>query len=405
MMKKKQVYIEINRLAEKISVPDIQEKILSKSKLSDPLPSMVSHKINIPFKRIAFSAASILVFLFVVLLSFQSFSDKNFNKLNSETSSKEINTDSSKPTPLICAAYIDSNNFSNASLYSRNKKYISSMLSSKINEYKGKNVYFRVKVQFISTGEDGEDCENNYSLNGMTYKSIYSEYLKYSDEFIKGKISRDEYDNKSSIFHEKREQLYQAYSDELFNNKMSYVKSLNISNIEPVTDTADFRKLNHEFYMDLSEDMINSLANKGGFIFTLALPKRDDGFNKTISDSLISCMKNVKSNDKIHVLAITVYDHNNTSAFNKNILYNADYNSDMNKVWNRELNKENIEEFINNILSRNNITNKLNTDFSIYSFVTKLTPDEIQSLSKDNDIKVLYPISDNVLDHEGFINH
>ncbi|HAN20375.1 MAG: hypothetical protein A2Y15_08025 [Clostridiales bacterium GWF2_36_10] len=377
-------------------------------------------------------------------------SSSDIDSIDKNNSSTDINE---VKKVVITAGYSDNYSNISESIPSSKKIYISDMLKSKMEEYKGQDVLFRVIVDIPTTSEEKQNFidvilyeSDEYATEADAIKVLreelegYKEYLELSDEYYKyiiavkeGEIElsskfekiRKEYDN-LDFYRVRAREIYlkiydiensctKKYIEELKIEKIELIKSFGVTEIENnemTSESSSYFGYYNAYIMELSEEMILTLAEHGGFAFKLAPPERVSGYERKISDSLTVLLEQAKDGDEFHVAVVSVIDERNN--FMKNGRYyqcNYKYNSDLYKEWqnelNDELNNENVRKYIDNILVRNNISdkriyNERHADFSITmitldsiyidsaGFEAKLTKDQIIALIADQDVKVIY---------------
>ncbi len=255
----------------------------------------------------------------------------------------------------------------------------SDLLKSKMEEYKGQEVWFKVIVRVLYQGQD-----QGYTLS----------------------------------------------------DTLSFTESLGA--IVPIEkETFSEYQIQNAYVAYLTHEMIDIILNLGNCRLMLAQYSRNPKYNNVISDGLCVRLDKMNETDKAEIVAVTVYDHSNIYAVKQGLTTNTSYNSQRFNLFASGIGLSLgecltlIEQHIDNIKVRQNIkeneslasiqssfykttdhpeigsaliqtdeTNldKLVTTESLYhisaGFNAELTKAEILKLAEDEEIKVIYLASE-----------
>lgn len=189
------------------------------------------------------------------------------------------------------------------------------------------------------------------------------------------------------------------------NEKLLRAEELGAKNILEVENPSDFYEEFNSYYMELTADMINTLYSDGDTSFYLAPPKRIEGFNNKISDTLTNHLSSMSDEDEKAIIAVLIYDFHNRYAGQQGV-GNCAYNNILSMGLDFEGGFKDLdlkmEQKILNILERNTIEKKRIIDDTlpkiggkddwelVAGFNAILTKVEILKLAEDDDIKVIY---------------
>ena len=175
-------------------------------------------------------------------------------------------------------------------ILSRNEKYISPALLEKMKLYENKDVLYSVIVEIPLTIEDYEECSNYSNTNEEVIRlatekaAAYDAYLKAKEQA--GGWTQEVYD-KYQIFKEIASQhtglynkLTREYTSVIRNRRTVELSSLsNNALISLATDTRFIPYFsydsNYAFFMELTADQINEVAELGGYVIRLVFPDGD----------------------------------------------------------------------------------------------------------------------------------
>ncbi|MBQ9841966.1 MAG: hypothetical protein IJO42_02525 [Clostridia bacterium] len=182
----------------------------------------------------------------------------------------------------------DSSSLSNSSIPSLNDRLVSPALEAKMKEYRDVNAVFQVVVFSAITVEDEDECDNFVEAD-KEYQSLLKQYKeakkaekKASDRLHESRVNNDdpeiqavlleEYLKAEEVFndlshkrHMLREELWEKYYDTIEKERISYAAKY--SKTEPIYG---YGRFGTGYYMELTADAINELADRGGYDFNLA---------------------------------------------------------------------------------------------------------------------------------------
>ncbi len=210
-------------------------------------------------------------------------------------SSKTETTKSTKPTkPYILVGGEDHMPpLSGDDIPSLNDRLVSPALEEKMDEYRNVNAVFRVGVFWAYTVEDDEEY-NTFLETNEEYQSLLKQYKeakkaekKASDRLHESRVNNEDseiqaalleeylkvekiYNDLSHKSHILRQELWAKFKASLGEERISYAAKY--SKIEPVIG---YGPHGNGYYMELTADAINELANRGGYEFYLASEKID----------------------------------------------------------------------------------------------------------------------------------
>lgn len=444
-----------------ISILPTKEKVLPEHSIVPKKKASIMRRIAVVASCIFILGLSVTIILSGVIPYLTNSGYIDASAISEMTSDIASNDSSINPPEkkkiVISAGCLDSNPKINEEIPSSKKIYISDMLKEKMQQYRGEDVLFKVMVALPTTEEEYQNFQDNilyksddFATEANTIISLkkeleeYSEYLelyaKYYEYIIAVKegdiqLSDEYYDIKKEYekikpYHDEAIEIYKNINDIendsiekyikiLKEEKIEYAKTLGATNIRPVVETSEIRCIDEYVkYMNLSEDMINKMAERGGYMFKLALPDRVEGYSRKITDYLSVLLEQAEDDEEIHIAVVSVMDKTNEFVSSRQIPCNPEYNSDLNKEWFFEGDPkvEDVKDYLKKILDRNNISdkriiNKNKSDIWISycdqrtksiikaGFEVKLTKFQIVELAKDPDVKVIYPMNNKLYDN------
>lgn len=443
-----------------IKIPE-KEKVLPVQALMPKIKEIRKYNVLAITSRVALvGVAMILVFTCMnspLKNAFVPTIDMNStDNISTDVSSSVSDITEEKKKVVITADYLDNHNIIDESVPSSKKIYISEMLKEKLEQYKGQDVLFRVTVDLPKTKEEGDNFlnkilfeSNEFTTESEIIKRLKKELANYKEYSDKGEkyynyiisvkemeieISQEFYDilkkyEEIKPYLEQIDEIYEEinnikrecskkYYKILINEKIEFIKSLGITEMTPINETSENTSYfgSHDAYIiELTEEMITKMTKRGGFAFKLAAPERATGYDRKISDSLTLLLEQAKENDEFHVAVVSILDKDSSFAYLRNILCNSKYNSDLNTDWQKELTNDNVSKYIDDILIRNNISDKRifnekladfqianlgfnNSFISNAGFEVKLSKEQIIALIADPDIKVIYSMDNSGYD-------
>ncbi|PKM62653.1 MAG: hypothetical protein CVU97_04325 [Firmicutes bacterium HGW-Firmicutes-21] len=408
------------------------------------LPTQILIPENQPVKKhklafAGFSKVAVLCLLIVVALTSINLplkavlapsADESTADINSSDISNDAAVDPIIEKKVITADIFDKYVYKDEGIPSSREIYISDMLKSKMEEYKGQDVLFRVIVELIYTVEDYNlfndfiYISDDYSEDEETIKRLEEEADILRNMYIGQKIGPEEieiikenYVRLEEIGREItriKDKPFDAFRNQLYQKKVDFIKNLGVKNIIPIAESSEIKYFfNNGYYIELTEEELMKIAEHGGYMFKLALPDRADGYSRKISDSLVVLLEQADEDEEIHIAVVSVLDKINEFALKRYIPCNLYYNSHLNKEWHIEGEPifEDVVEYIDDILDRNNISDKrivserftdvlvsYNASDRIKSilcagFEVTITKSQIIELAEDPDVKNIYPMN------------
>lgn len=251
------------------------------------------HVTSIFHKTTIFAAC--LLFIIGIVLCVPFLFSSNTSKLGHFfTSGKNIDNTSVK-APYIVADSDDTYGLELEDLKSRDEKYISDALQKKMQTY-GSNAIYRVIVEIIITTEDYNEFQpnddellllfNHKCKAFENYEKALASLSGIDDENKRAELI-EEINAKEEIARElqrKYDECLRKLEDEHYGNianmRLEYASKL--SETSPVLISEDSNifiysayKSQYAYFMDLTEDDINELAKRGGYVFRLASSPKD----------------------------------------------------------------------------------------------------------------------------------
>jgi len=252
--------------------------------------------------------------------------DSNIPSINSTgTTSSGV---AEEPKFVISADVYDGSLNKDEGIPNSSEIYISDMLKTKMEEYKGQDVLFRVLVDLPATQEETQNFLENILFESDEYTKFanrireleaeletYSEYIEIAAEYhrIATEIKEETMEPNQEFeelkkeyerikpFSDRAREIYEEihrikriclfrYYDVLKSEKLEFAKNLGAVIAEPEYTDSEI-KLSYfgntdAIVMNLSEGIITEMAARGGFAFKLAAPDRAEGYDGKISDSL-----------------------------------------------------------------------------------------------------------------------
>lgn len=248
------------------------------------------------FRRVAAFAACLLLIVGVALHvpTFFSPDSGDIGQLSTEGDNSDTDNDNIQKGPYIVADSDDDyDGIELENVKSREERYISNALLEKMQMYRDTDAVYRVIVEIIITDEDNneftadEEDEKFLLLYDQLVKAI-EEYEDALSKLVGVDEGREELyeqlqiDEKEALKKElsrkcdaRSEELRNEYNDKIANARLEYATQLSETAPVLVTEESgvfiyEAYKGEYAFFMDLSADDINELAEKGGYIFRLA---------------------------------------------------------------------------------------------------------------------------------------
>lgn len=175
-------------------------------------------------------------------------------------------------------------------ILSRNEKYISPALLEKMKLYENKDVLYSVIVEIPLTIEDYEESTNYPNTNEEVIRLAAETAVAY-DAFLKAKEQAggwtQEVFDKYQIFKEIASQhtdlcdkLAREYISVIRNRRTVELSSLSNNALVSLATDARFIPYfaydsNYAYFMELTADQINEVAERGGYVIRLVFPDGD----------------------------------------------------------------------------------------------------------------------------------
>ncbi len=243
------------------------------------------------FRRATAFAACLLLIVGVALCIPSVISPGSGNPGPISTGNDDSGKINSQKGPYIVADSYDDYGIELENLKSREKRYISNALQEKMQEYRDTKAVYRVIVEIIITAEDfnefSEDDEELLLLYDQGCKAL-EDYEAALSKLVGVDEGREELYEELEIkekeklknetwrkYEERLRKLEDEYYGEIANNRLEYASKLSETTPVPIADESGVfvyaaYKGEYAYYMDLSADDINELAEKGGYVFRLA---------------------------------------------------------------------------------------------------------------------------------------
>lgn len=181
-------------------------------------------------------------------------------------------------------------------ILSRNKKYISPTLQEKMKLYSNDNVVFSVIVELPITIEDYNSFSSTDEELLRLEKEREAAYQEFLDAEEQYRCALDESEKRQALFNMRDKQqafqkiasewsalyrkLENEYLQDILNQRKSELTLLSKNELVPLsTDTRfyPFFALNADdaFFMELTANQINEVAERGGYVIRLVFPEGD----------------------------------------------------------------------------------------------------------------------------------
>ena len=354
---------------------------------------------------------------------------------------------------IIYADFIDSYLKSYNASIPQKGVYVSSQLKQKIAKYEGKDVLFKVIVQypyFAEYDDQYKPSEEYIQKLESLEKKIAElenrlEKLKKADttdmtgeELRLYNADRTSTEASLSISGRELEKLrnedrsadWRAHVEKIFKRELDYAKSVGAKNVEKFKQHSEINvnALRNPYIMELTATMIEKMTARETCVISLMSKERVGNYDKRITDTLTHRLERMTDNEAIEVAVVSLADDNNLFAYEQGITQNGSYNrlkpyGDWEKfikqddAWSKHLFDDSVEKHITDIIERNGIVDKrIMSDnlpknglsikliewdaeyFSVYNiagFNARLTKEQILKLAKDKDVKAIYVVVKN----------
>ncbi len=377
-----------------------------------------------------------------------SVSEGNESTASDNKESKVDNVESKEPSRNVITAHaIDNFGSEFEDVPSISEKYISPALQEQFKT-QSDDVYYRTIVEILFTLEDEDEIgmltESELSEKALElwaeYESAEAELKALKDEYMQGLTpdnideQAEKYKDKINKLSEKRDELYKLYKEQckkeeydkyykpIYDARLEYAYSVGAENVVPLASTSDLfacmGATENAYIMELTADMINQMAERGGYAFRLAPPKRIAGYDVKISDYLTNLLEEGDENAEFHVAVVLAAYEYNDFALSRGINTNNNYNSQFIKPLEEvfpsinfkavygdddympmEERLELFAKYQNGVVERNALTEKRifigdnspgDVSEDAFGFEAKLTKAEVLALTKDGDVRVIY---------------
>ena len=303
----------------------------------------------------------------------------------------------------------------------------SQLLKKTIEEYEGKDVWYRVVVdywhyikyyeEYVPTSPEAEAEINAAKLEYENAKKYY--YESYATSSGSERWENNEKKKQASKkYHELKENDLQLYLSKIVENELKYAEGIGAVKIVAADANSDVTDGLNRYYMFLTAEMIEKISSRNSATLALAPAERVGDYNNKISDNLTYYISQMTDTDTIQIVAVSVADSYNKYAHDQNVQVNIYFNEELNEPFTdgvgkfcKNFNKA-LEKHLIEIMERNNIlekrivnsnTQKIGLPEDIYSevfeseleqaavgFNAVLTKAEILKLAEDDEIKVIY---------------
>ena len=303
----------------------------------------------------------------------------------------------------------------------------SEQLKEAMVEHDGEDVWYRVAVgypnymryqnEYTPTSPEAETAINEANKERIRMLNLANTSnpgaTKQEREEIKKASSEA-----SKKYYDLKEADFQLYLSNIRESEFEFAKEIGASNIIPTASNSDTYGAENSYYMLLTAEMIEKMAERKTCSLALMPAPRTGEYSNKISDNLTYYLSQMTDTDTIQIVAVTVADNYNKYAYDSGIQVNINYNKDLYKPFSQGIglsyDKFNnlLDEKIVEIMMRNNIAEKrvvnektqkasLLGDYyektpesqleSVSSgFNAVLTKAEILKLAEDEEIKVIY---------------
>lgn len=307
--------------------------------------------------------------------------------------------------------------------------YISPALHKLMQQGYQTEVVFRVIVEILTTYEDYEEARE-YLKTIEELNALHETLMESCDAYAEAKEAFDQNKDESKrteLLAELQEKesymracgdqwgaLYaekeRAYLDSVLDARLEYIYTVGATNVRPFEGSSDF--VDGGWLMELSEDMIDDMAARGGYSFRMAPPERIEGYDVRIADHLTALLEEAAGDEMFHIAVITTADRYSAFASYRYLSVNWEYNADLFRSWQpRPYGSDGLSweecldmlvHYVDDIVERNGLTdrrifNDKSPDVQIGEFDTLIyagfeanaTKAEILSLAEDPDIKLI----------------
>ena len=175
-------------------------------------------------------------------------------------------------------------------MLSRDEKYISPALQEMMKLYDNKDVVYSVIVEIALTIEDYEECDNFANTNEEVMRLTEKVAVAY-EAFLKAKEQAGSWtQDVTEKYHIHKDLSHQRtyLHDELAREYISVIRERRTTELSLVSNDAlislatDTRFIpffaydsNYAFFIELTADQINKLAERGGYVIRLVFPEGD----------------------------------------------------------------------------------------------------------------------------------
>lgn len=277
---------------------------------------------------------------------------------NSDTGNSDGTNSSDKDSArkVITAEFFDTSESNLEEIPRRSEIYISNSLKEQMEKYQGQDVLFRVIAEFLITFEDYNEYQPT-AANAEELKRLERERDRTVDELetarreLEGKENSENRSYYAEIYDDKDKQATAAYKEwsdlslldrkaynaEILSKRYEYAVSINAENIIDIKESSDIPSYTisgvQAYFMDLTKEMIDSMAAQGGYAFRLAPPARIDGYSPKLSDYITYLLDGISEEESIHVAVVLGADRHSRFAQQRNLLFNSLYNNEYFKPW------------------------------------------------------------------------
>ena len=303
----------------------------------------------------------------------------------------------------------------------------SQLLKKTIEEYEGKDVWYRVVVdywhyskyykEYVPTSPEAEAEINAAKLE-------YENAKKYYDESYATSSGSERWENNKKIkqtskkYNELKENNLKLYLSKIVENELKYAEGIGAVKIMAADANSDVTNGLNRYYMLLTAEMIEKISSRNSATLALAPKERVGDYSNKISDNLTYYISQMTDTDTIQIVAVSVADSYNKYAHDQNVQVNINFNKDLYEPFTNGVGKsckgfnKTLEKHIRKIMERNNILEKrvvnsytqkiglfkdgfrkvLESELeqAASGFNAVLTKAEILKLAEDEEIKVIY---------------
>ena len=264
------------------------------------------------FRRVALAVCLTIVTVtssFLIKKPYNNLTSNNSSTISNPNNTTSNNSSITSQTPSNNVIYGDPSNSNNdhpaftTDIKSIEEKYLSSELQEKMELYKDSDVVYRLIVCIFITEEDYAEADKLINTNEEVQllfeqkEAAYEDYCKVMDEYVKlfnsmngvndpekiKKIKRlvaaatgkeKTYDELNRKWTELCEELREDFLDNIIDERVEYAFQFG-ENISGST----FNTFSCTYFMDLTAEEINILAEKGGYALEL-VPAPDEDATK-----------------------------------------------------------------------------------------------------------------------------